>query len=307
MLSRNQMDSFTYMEQKIEKFMRKYALCPRYMAWRIMWASFRALFLKNIPHIPQAHGLLLDIQLASFKFLQEIDRVCKESNLVYWIDFGTLLGAVRHGGFIPWDDDIDLSMPRKDYEQFAHIFNKKTKNSQLYAEYCFDSRRSSVILKVKHKKIPKVFIDIFSIDFCDIKMNDKEKLFFTDKIKKLAKRKSYPQGDAYSPQKLHKECLHQRKQIPGLKDTAPAKMVFYGIEYFHRGHKYNAFDYETIFPLKTISFCGRFFPCVAKTDIYLSQCFGNYKKLPKKLHFHSLEASFTSNEKKALRVFLEKK
>ena len=122
------MDCFTYIQKKTEKFIRKYPLRPRYMAWRIMWSSFRALFLDNIPHIPQAQGLLLNIQIASFKLLKEIDRICKEEDLTYWLDFGTLLGAVRHGGFIPWDDDIDLSMPRKDYERFVNIFNKKPKN-----------------------------------------------------------------------------------------------------------------------------------------------------------------------------------
>ena len=50
------------------------------------------------------------------KTLQTIDKVCKEHNLRYYIWAGTQLGAVRHGGFIPWDDDIDIAMPRKDYD-----------------------------------------------------------------------------------------------------------------------------------------------------------------------------------------------
>ena len=60
-------------------------------------------------------------QLASVDVLNEFDRVCRENGLVYWLDFGTLLGAVRHKGFIPWDDDIDVSMPLADWQKFKSI------------------------------------------------------------------------------------------------------------------------------------------------------------------------------------------
>ena len=59
------------------------------------------------------------------EILDEIDRVCHENNLRYDITAGTLLGAVRHGGFIPWDDDLDIVMPRTDYEKFLKICNDK--------------------------------------------------------------------------------------------------------------------------------------------------------------------------------------
>ena len=55
---------------------------------------------------------------AQLKVLSEIDKICKRHNIRWFADFGTLLGAVRHRGFIPWDDDIDISMPRSDYEHF---------------------------------------------------------------------------------------------------------------------------------------------------------------------------------------------
>lgn len=64
--------------------------------------------------IKQAWGAQLEV-------LYEIDRICKKHNIPYFADWGTLLGAVRHGGFIPWDDDLDITMKREDYEYFMEV------------------------------------------------------------------------------------------------------------------------------------------------------------------------------------------
>lgn len=59
---------------------------------------------------------LRDLQSRLLQNLKEVDRVCRQHNLCYYIEAGTMLGAVRHGGFIPWDDDVDIVMPRPDYD-----------------------------------------------------------------------------------------------------------------------------------------------------------------------------------------------
>ena len=60
-------------------------------------------------------------QLRMAEMLKYIDKICHEHSITYWMDFGTLLGAVRHGGFIPWDDDTDICMPIEDYERFKRL------------------------------------------------------------------------------------------------------------------------------------------------------------------------------------------
>lgn len=63
-----------------------------------------------------------DVQKGTLEILKKIDKICDEINLKYCLAYGTLIGAVRHKGFIPWDDDVDIMMPRKDYDLFVQYF-----------------------------------------------------------------------------------------------------------------------------------------------------------------------------------------
>lgn len=69
--------------------------------------------------------LMKRVWAAQLEVLQEIDRICKRHNIKYFAEWGTLLGAVRHKGYIPWDDDIDIGMLRKDFVRFYHYAQKE--------------------------------------------------------------------------------------------------------------------------------------------------------------------------------------
>ena len=67
---------------------------------------------------------LREYQLYLVQLLQEFDKICKQIGVNYWISQGTVLGAIRHGGFIPWDDDIDVEMTYADYCKFCRNFQE---------------------------------------------------------------------------------------------------------------------------------------------------------------------------------------
>ncbi len=90
-------------------------------------------------------------QTRLLEMLVEIDRVCKKHNITYWIDGGTPLGAVRHGGFIPWDDDIDIALLRRDYKKLIKILPRELPDRFVLQnrnnERCFHLNYSRVVDK----------------------------------------------------------------------------------------------------------------------------------------------------------------
>lgn len=93
--------------------------------------------------------LLKKLQNKQFEVLSIFARVCEENSLRYFLDGGTLLGAVRHKGFIPWDDDLDVGMPRDDYEKFCEIAKDVLPDSLFWQTYYTDSNYPNAFGKLR--------------------------------------------------------------------------------------------------------------------------------------------------------------
>lgn len=121
--------------------------------------------------------LLRKVQMTQLEIAKEIRRVCDENGIRYFLAAGTMLGAVRHGGFIPWDDDMDLGMLREDYEKFCRIAPEKLKPQYVLQNWYTDEsyslpfgkvvKRGTVYLESKKTKRLKengFYVDIFPVD-----------------------------------------------------------------------------------------------------------------------------------------------
>ncbi len=137
-----------------------------------------------------------EIQKISLDILKKISKICEENSFRYTLAYGTLIGAIRHNGFIPWDDDLDIQMPRPDYEallKFLHdnpidnlmVFNHKwVHNYPLGISRIADTRYELIEDRVNQKGMG-VFIDIYPIDGLDNTYESaKDAYRLTDKLRK---------------------------------------------------------------------------------------------------------------------------
>lgn len=117
---------------------------------------------------------LEELKRIQFDMLLDIDHFCRNNGIRYSLAYGTLLGAARHGGYIPWDDDIDICMPRPDYERFISMYSGREGVYKCYSTKTFDSymlpfakvsdERTQMREAMYEKDLFGIYIDVFPVD-----------------------------------------------------------------------------------------------------------------------------------------------
>lgn len=221
---------------------------------------------------PTQDSNLRIMQKCDAELLRILDNICKKHNITFWLDFGTLLGAYRHKGFIPWDDDMDVSMLREDYNKIIPILKLELQND----EFDIEESNGRIGFGYKHSTTG-IWCDIFPIDF--YKVNEYSESNINILKSKIAKYRTFynKNKEKLSSNKMKEE----RSKIINEYTNAKSIIIYHGREFNHQ-HP-NAFYKESeIFPLSKITFEGMEFPVPAKVDIYLNKIFGNnYMQVPR--------------------------
>lgn len=261
----------------------------------------------DITKVPPAQGLLRDIQLANLALLKELAYVCEKNNFKYILDAGTLLGAVRHTGFIPWDDDIDILMFREDYEKIVSAFKNTTRNSDIYAEYHRDKdTNSQYFIKIKHKKYPFLGVDIFPLDSYGKHLSLKEQLIATNKICKILKRLKKEINPNISNKETKTILTKTMKEKILLSSANENGDFVYGVDFAHKLKNW-FLDRDIVLPLRKIQFENSKYTTVNKPKEFLKNIYGDYMKYPKKMKIlHYSYKNLTSEQLETIKKLGEK-
>lgn len=251
---------------------------------------------------------LKELQSIMLNIMVEIDRICKENNIKYWLDSGTLLGCIRHDGFIPWDDDLDISMLREDYNKFIEIAKRELPEKLFLQTFESDNktqnpwakvrdRNSILVSNIYEKGHTGVFIDIFPMDFYEIggqKKNYKKfinNLLISYWLKTAPFTRPFFKNIGKNMYKLfckiiftilffvkHSTLIKLSSKLEKSINSKSEKKDYidYGVEV-----PFNAkLKYENIFPLKEKNFEGVNLLVPNDYDYYLKELYGNYMELP---------------------------
>jgi len=234
-------------------------------------------------NIPAAKGEVRQWQLELLEMLKEFDSVCREKQVSYWLDFGTLLGSMRHQGFIPWDDDIDVSMMKDDIEkimpELKEHFEKLNCNIREKAKKCANYQ-----IRV-HKNNYNMGLDIFPMyeyPGTDLNCDTGNNIVF--KIKKARtffEKKYNAKYISKSKIKKAKEDILNifKKQILPQDDNSQKEILCRGVEFPYE-EDYIVMPKNEIFPLREVVFEGEKFYAPNKAEEYLKHLWKNWRDIP---------------------------
>lgn len=249
---------------------------------------------------------LRQVQIVQLNMLKEVKRICEKHNIKYFLSSGTLLGAVRHKGFIPWDDDLDVGMTWENYARFRKVVDTELTDKYYFLEwhnyedygfpYAKVKCRDTIYIENKDKKTQhnEIFIDIFTYNvYCPTRKAKFTQGYPLDFLRTIAKLKAKNQpwaGDGklkylkYQPLVLISKLIKQ-KTIVNLYEKIAQKNNHSDMpEYYSHGlNRYGKWVVERkwIDELVELPFEDDFFLCPLEYDLCLNKIYGDYMKLPK--------------------------
>ena len=232
---------------------------------------------------------LRKLQKALLDIVKDIDRVCREHEIEYFLDSGSCLGAVRHSGFIPWDDDMDLGMRRADYDKFLQIAPSALGDDYVVAHPGNDSRLAGMFAKVWKRGtvfateetieagVPQgIFVDVFPYDVVDGDQGAAAKQLGACRTWQSISY-LYHAKTITVPDKGVKGAIREKFESAALSGAANPGGHYAPMAYTAFG----PFPEEVLFPTTTCFFEGVELPVPGKYEQYLESAYGQtWTELP---------------------------
>lgn len=236
--------------------------------------------IADIRQVPRAGGPLRIIQVASAALLRKVAEILNANGICYSLCGGTLLGAVRHGGFIPWDDDVDMAVLSEDYDKVYSLIKGNFNEGN-----GFTVSRSTCI-RIIMQGAP-CQIDVFPFETHYIKEdNEKSRMEFSAKRDRLLSRikldwmRLRTDGQVIvNPEVVHGIISELQKE-----DAGDVKILLTGCS--TANSHYPPINYDWVFPLRKVDFEGMSFWAPNKTRLVLTNYFGDYMAFPSKVSSH---------------------
>lgn len=239
-------------------------------------------------NLPKASGKLREEQNFCLKLLLDFRNICEQNNILYWLDFGTLLGAIRHKGFVPWDSDADVCMLREDYLKIIPLLKEYYKDTDIVVrEYGYTNHFQIRI----YNKINDIYgIDIFVIDkynksYSEIKSISELNNRVKKAVNMLKIKCKNDKAFSRNIEEVRKYINKLTNKYILIDETNKTKepALFFGIDYPFADPKNFIIPYERIFPLQNIEFEGEKFYCPNNIIQHIENYYGkNYMQYPTK-------------------------
>lgn len=232
------------------------------------------------------------------QLLDFIDNICKKYDLKWWLSFGNLIGAVRHEGNVPWDDDVDICMMREDYDKFFEIIPNEVKLNKLNKHIRVNINKkgpnNSLLSFMKFEYFDNDrlfgFIDIIPFDYANSTIDNAEYVFLKEHRKYIAELKKSANRE---------KLLNNYFKLFNVSKTK-TDIIISGIEQV----KYAEIDYNTIFPLKTVKYEDRYYPSPNDSKKMLELKYGDdFMKVPKTVHHHNFYDILSTKRDDAFETF----
>lgn len=276
---------------------------------------------KQLLNETESKGVLIEIdetlrkelQAALLLMLEDIYSVCRKNKIRMFLSGGTALGAIRHQGFIPWDDDVDIAMTRHDYNKFCSVFEEELSDRYILSAPNYNGNAKArfpkilkkgtyleEILDSTNKDLCKLFLDIFILENApENKYLRRLRGSYCNTLEAISGMVSFVERADDTAKAFYKSAsrvnYYSRCIIGKLFSFKKAEWWFDRVDHacnyrrkssivcFPTGRKHyfgEILEKEKLFPLIKVSFDGKSFPVFSGYDYYLTNLYGDYMKIP---------------------------